>query len=145
MWEMLFFFTSRGRHTRLRRDWSSDVCSSDLSEFEFHPRAFRAIGSAMLSAGALLLALTSAGAVRADPVPGYYDSVNASNAELLRASLHAVIDDHQRFPYTSTATDTWDILEQADENSGNTAEILDVYLDRKSKIGRAHVCTPFTS
>jgi endonuclease I len=83
----------------------------------------------MLLAGALLLELASAGAVRAGPVPGYYDSVNASNAEVLRASLHAVIDDHQRFPYTSTATDTWDILEQADENSGNTAEILDVYLN----------------
>src|SRR5690606_39650891 len=25
------FFSSRGRHTRLSRDWSSDVCSSDLS------------------------------------------------------------------------------------------------------------------
>ena len=25
-----FFFSSRERHTRLRRDWSSDVCSSDL-------------------------------------------------------------------------------------------------------------------
>src|SRR5690554_7634472 len=27
----LFFFSSRRRHTRCRRDWSSDVCSSDLS------------------------------------------------------------------------------------------------------------------
>ena len=26
----MFFFSSRRRHTRLRRDWSSDVCSSDL-------------------------------------------------------------------------------------------------------------------
>src|SRR5207302_5975920 len=25
-----FFFSSRGRHTRFSRDWSSDVCSSDL-------------------------------------------------------------------------------------------------------------------
>src|SRR4030043_1755138 len=25
-----FFFTSRRRHTRCSRDWSSDVCSSDL-------------------------------------------------------------------------------------------------------------------
>src|SRR5690242_21153105 len=25
-----FFFSSRGRHTRLTCDWSSDVCSSDL-------------------------------------------------------------------------------------------------------------------
>ena len=27
---VFFFFPSRRRHTRLRRDWSSDVCSSDL-------------------------------------------------------------------------------------------------------------------
>src|SRR5690606_39540247 len=27
-----FFFSSRGRHTRFSRDWSSDVCSSDLPD-----------------------------------------------------------------------------------------------------------------
>src|SRR5438105_14542289 len=27
---MAFFFSSRRRHTRSTRDWSSDVCSSDL-------------------------------------------------------------------------------------------------------------------
>src|SRR5690625_7847196 len=27
---MFFFFSSRRRHTRWPRDWSSDVCSSDL-------------------------------------------------------------------------------------------------------------------
>src|SRR5256885_11089972 len=27
---VLFFFSSRRRHTRLQGDWSSDVCSSDL-------------------------------------------------------------------------------------------------------------------
>src|SRR5256885_8181639 len=27
----IFFFSSRRRHTRLQGDWSSDVCSSDLS------------------------------------------------------------------------------------------------------------------
>src|SRR5204862_2521237 len=27
---LLFFFSSRTRHTRSLRDWSSDVCSSDL-------------------------------------------------------------------------------------------------------------------
>src|SRR5690606_39917644 len=26
----VFFFSSRRRHTRFSRDWSSDVCSSDL-------------------------------------------------------------------------------------------------------------------
>src|SRR5690625_7237177 len=29
---MLFFFSSRRRHTRWPRDWSSDVCSSDLRD-----------------------------------------------------------------------------------------------------------------
>src|SRR5207249_6373670 len=28
-----FFFSSRRRHTRSKRDWSSDVCSSDLPVF----------------------------------------------------------------------------------------------------------------
>src|SRR5699024_12078884 len=36
-----FFFSSRRRHTRSKRDWSSDVCSSDLSS----PRAIRRSGS----------------------------------------------------------------------------------------------------
>src|SRR3712207_8217441 len=29
-----FFFSSRRRHTRYWRDWSSDVCSSDLLHFD---------------------------------------------------------------------------------------------------------------
>src|SRR2546426_7654376 len=28
--QLVFFFSSRRRHTRLQGDWSSDVCSSDL-------------------------------------------------------------------------------------------------------------------
>src|SRR5256885_16640586 len=31
MCHSVFFFSSRRRHTRLQGDWSSDVCSSDLS------------------------------------------------------------------------------------------------------------------
>src|SRR3712207_7431772 len=34
----LFFFSSRRRHTRYWRDWSSDVCSSDLiAPFRLNP------------------------------------------------------------------------------------------------------------
>src|SRR5699024_4074326 len=32
----LFFFSSRRRHTRSKRDWSSDVCSSDLVKEEIN-------------------------------------------------------------------------------------------------------------
>src|SRR5699024_11610901 len=31
-----FFFSSRRRHTRSKRDWSSDVCSSDLDQKSRH-------------------------------------------------------------------------------------------------------------
>src|SRR5215470_19594436 len=35
---VFFFFSSRRRHTRCYRDWSSDVCSSDLYEqIKFEP------------------------------------------------------------------------------------------------------------
>src|SRR5207249_7964105 len=33
----LFFFSSRRRHTRSKRDWSSDVCSSDLDRSVTNP------------------------------------------------------------------------------------------------------------
>src|SRR5699024_11577325 len=33
-----FFFSSRRRHTRSKRDWSSDVCSSDLPCSRSPPR-----------------------------------------------------------------------------------------------------------
>src|SRR3989454_11772481 len=32
MLSYFFFFSSRRRHTRLQGDWSSDVCSSDLTK-----------------------------------------------------------------------------------------------------------------
>src|SRR5690348_5434902 len=35
--KVLFFFSSRRRHTRWTGDWSSDVCSSDLND-EFRRR-----------------------------------------------------------------------------------------------------------
>src|SRR5205814_2562284 len=35
---VLFFFSSRRRHTRCLSDWSSDVCSSDLVEHLLHAR-----------------------------------------------------------------------------------------------------------
>src|SRR5699024_5964066 len=33
---VFFFFSSRRRHTRSKRDWSSDVCSSDLEADSFN-------------------------------------------------------------------------------------------------------------
>lgn len=57
----------------------------------------------------------------------YYDSVDASSCDALRTTLHAVIDDHAFFPYTSSSADTWDILDQADQDPLDQARIVDVY------------------
>ncbi len=62
--------------------------------------------------------------------PGYYDTVDTSSQSALRASLHAIIDDHTRFPYSSGGTDTWDILESAQQNPASPSRILDVYRNR---------------
>src|SRR3712207_5289086 len=46
-----FFFSSRRRHTRYWRDWSSDVCSSDLFRFRnISPRAHELVAD-LLRAG----------------------------------------------------------------------------------------------
>src|SRR2546429_19513 len=37
----IFFFSSRRRHTRCSRDWSSDVCSSDLLNDHIHVEFLR--------------------------------------------------------------------------------------------------------
>src|SRR5438445_11027739 len=42
----MFFFSSRRRHTRYWRDWSSDVCSSDLD-----PRDLLQVDAEVLAAG----------------------------------------------------------------------------------------------
>src|SRR5438874_6330871 len=47
---MRFFFSSRRRHTRSLRDWSSDVCSSDLANLRatMWPSNLVLTGSALL-------------------------------------------------------------------------------------------------
>ena len=70
------------------------------------------------------------------PQGGYYGSVDDTNSSTLRTTLHELIDDHQRFPYTSSGTDTWDILEAADQDPGNSGRILDLYKNASyAKVG----------
>lgn len=66
----------------------------------------------------------------------YYDTVNTTNASTVRQSLHEIIDDHQRYPYTSSATDTWDILEAADQDPNNSNNVIDIYKNASyAKVG----------
>mgnify|MGYP002725747073 CR=1 FL=1 len=80
--------------------------------------------------GALTGPQTRLASLGAKAIPsGYYDTVDVTNAATLRATLHAVIDDHTRIPYTSSATDTWNVLEQADQDPNDSGRVLDVYMN----------------
>lgn len=61
---------------------------------------------------------------------GYYSRVNLSSPSQLRCSLHTIIRGHTAYPYSASTTDTWDILEVADEDPNNSGRILDVYRNR---------------
>jgi len=57
----------------------------------------------------------------------YYGNVDTSTPQAMRDSLHEIVDDHTRFPYTSASTDTWDVLEIADEDQDNRNNIITIY------------------
>ena len=101
-----------------------------------HPRpqfAMAMIRFSLVSTLAVLAPLASA--VQGTPA-GYYDTVDATDATTLRSTLHAVIDDHTRIPYTSASKDTWDVLERADEDPSASGRILDVYKNESyAKVG----------
>ena len=75
----------------------------------------------------LLAAVLPVNATFAQAPEGYYDSADTSSPQSLKDSLHEIIDDHQRFPYTSSETDTWDVLELADEDLADPGRIVTVY------------------
>ncbi len=76
-----------------------------------------------------LLILLSGSAVLASAPTGYYDTVDATSAGSLRLTVHDVIKDHTKIPYTDTVTDTWNVLELADQDPNDSSRILDVYLN----------------
>src|SRR5690606_40624829 len=66
---VLFFFSSRRRHTRFSRDWSSDVCSSDLRTENAAQDLFLAglvKGTTHLAAGQEAVAVGASAALRED-------------------------------------------------------------------------------
>src|SRR5699024_11809310 len=60
-----FLFSSRRRHTRSKRDWSSDVCSSDLPSQRPQPQGYcgEVVGLGCVSAAAARSSLVAVVAV----------------------------------------------------------------------------------
>lgn len=58
---------------------------------------------------------------------GYYDRAKDKTGEQLKAALHEIIKNHIEFPYTSTSTDTWDILKETDKDMAHPDSVILLY------------------
>src|SRR5690606_39365255 len=86
-----FFFSSRRRHTRFSRDWSSDVCSSDLED-EFQSRLLRAAEREARDNGLDFLAVGGGvlGREEANPKSFIYDLVSPRSVDALLIATHVI-------------------------------------------------------
>ena len=58
---------------------------------------------------------------------GYYDDAQGLTGEVLKTELNNIIKDHTEFPYTSSATDVWDILKETDKDPNNPNNVILLY------------------
>jgi len=61
---------------------------------------------------------------------GYYDTIQDQTGDELKTILYNIIKDHTEYPYTSSSTDTWDILKDADEDPNNPENVILIYSGR---------------
>lgn len=58
---------------------------------------------------------------------GYYNNASGKYGTQLKSALHSIVRNHVRYPYTSSSTDTWDILKQTDKDTTNSANVTLLY------------------
>lgn len=65
----------------------------------------------------------------------YYQEANGLSSEELKEALYQIISNHLVFPYTSSATDTWDIIQQSDQDPTEHNNMILVYTGRSQDKG----------
>lgn len=62
-----------------------------------------------------------------NPPANYYATALGLRGDDLKAALHQIIRGHRIYPYSSSSTDTWDILKDADRDPSNPENVWLVY------------------
>ena len=75
------------------------------------------------------------GFVQPDIPQDYYAEAIGLAGDDLKEALHQIIANHIPYPYTSSSTDTWDILQDSDQDPENNNNILLVYTNRSQDKG----------
>tara|TARA_B100002052_G_scaffold176089_1_gene160234 strand:- start:16389 stop:17507 length:1119 start_codon:yes stop_codon:yes gene_type:complete len=65
----------------------------------------------------------------------YYQEANGKSSDALKEALYQIISNHVVFPYTSSSTDTWDILQLSDQDPQNHDNMILVYTGRSQDKG----------
>src|SRR5690606_40403002 len=129
------FFSSRRRHTRFSRDWSSDVCSSDLLLRIIEGYAAR-LALDRWSNVAVISVRRPAGLVTASPAEEHGLAFLAASLRFVNGPFFVWVD--RSIKRSGVALGTCRI----DPRGGLSPE-LHAHADNL-EIGRAHVCTPVT-
>ena len=75
------------------------------------------------------------GEVQVNIPQNYYQQANNLSDDQLKEALHQIISNHIVFPYTSNSTDTWDIIQESDQDPNNNNNMLLVYTGRSQDKG----------
>ncbi len=73
-----------------------------------------------------VLALVFAGTAAAQPLV-YYQDAWGEDGDDLREALYDIISVHSKLPYSSSSTDTWDVLKVSDADPANTSNVRLIY------------------
>lgn len=58
---------------------------------------------------------------------GYYDAAQGKSGDDLKLALYNIIKGHTEYPYSSSGTDTWDILKETDRDPNNANNVIGLY------------------
>ncbi|MFC2115869.1 endonuclease [Bacteroidota bacterium] len=58
---------------------------------------------------------------------GYYGAAEGKTGKDLKSALYTIIKAHKTYPYSSSSTDTWDILKESDRDTGNAENVILFY------------------
>ena len=75
------------------------------------------------------------GVVQTNIPQSYYDQANNLSSDELKEALHQIISNHVIFPYTSNSTDTWDIIQESDQDPNENNNMILVYTGRSQEKG----------
>ncbi len=58
---------------------------------------------------------------------GYYDTADGLSGDPLKTALYDIIKGHTEFPYSSSSTDTWDIIKLTDQDPSDPTKVVCIY------------------